>query len=145
MPAHVRDGGSARLVQRIVVRVGGVDREITEGWVREGGTARQFFGGGGGLSVGVDFTSRLGNRIGAGNVTTNIVTATGSPGGGTYSWRRTGGDSRAYATAASSAATAFRIDGMSPYEEVQATFVCDYTNGTTVTSTTVTATFICDF
>lgn len=98
---------------------------------------------GNGQRVTVDFTSRSGSRVGSGSVTSNNVTATGLPAGGTYGWRRTGGSATTVATSGSTATTAFNCPSVTVGVDQISTWVCDYTYlGRTVSSQTVTVTLV---
>lgn len=139
MPSlQVNDAGTWRNLVNVYVNDVGTWRQIMKVFVNDAGTWRQVFAA---ASVTVDNVTRFGSRIGSGSVTSNIVTATGLPAGGTYSWRKVSGSATTSATSAGTAATAFNCPSVSVGVDEVSTWVCDYTvNGTTVTSPSVTVT-----
>lgn len=137
----INDGGTARKPIEVWVNDGGVARRITAIWVNDGGVARQIFAG---ILLSTDFSSRNYNGLSGANRTTNVVTATGTPGGGTYSWTRISGDvgtESAFAVNASSAATSFRLPSLGSGATLTATFRCTYTLGGASKTVDVTATW----
>lgn len=88
------------------VNIGGVWKNVSEGYVKVAGVWERFYTRFN-ISVSPDEASFIG--AGPGTFTTNSVTVTAEGTGPfTYSWARSGGDSRVTAVSPTSATTAFR-------------------------------------
>jgi len=91
------------------------------------------------LSVTLSPTSLNKTRFGAGSITSNTVTATGLPSGGTYAWTYVSGDSFTI-TSPSTAATAFSTS-LSLGQTKSGVYRCTYTYSGQTASATINCTF----
>lgn len=105
------------------IKISGVWKQAIV-WQKIGGVWKQLNSS---VSVSLSNYSPYGGRLGAGSVTSDSTTATGSPGGGTYAWSYVSGDSFAI-NSPTSATTTFTTT-VAAFQTKVGVYRCTYTQG----------------